>query len=152
MAGLGASGKVATGIDIVKRLVQGADFTNSARSMMMAVGCIQAQLCHTNTCPTGIATQDPKRMRALYVPDKADRVFNYQQHCVEQAMQVMGSMGVTGPGDLRPDMLRRRIDHREVFSYADLFHHLAPGELVQAPPAGGWARDWDLADADTFHA
>ena len=56
---IGASGKVATGSDIVKRLIQGADYTNAARAMMMAVGCIQAQRCHTNTCPVGVATQDP---------------------------------------------------------------------------------------------
>lgn len=148
---VGASGKVATGIDIVKRLVQGADYTNSARSMMMAVGCIQAQLCHTNTCPVGVATQDPKRMRALYVPDKADRVYHYQRHCVEQAMQVMGSMGVTGPEGLRPHMLRRRIDHRDVLSYAEIFHHLSPGELLSSPPSGSWAHDWELASADTFN-
>ena len=147
---VGASGKVATGIDIVKRLIQGADFTNSARSMMMAVGCIQAQLCHTNTCPVGVATQDPKRMRALYVPDKTERVFHYQQHCVEQAMQLMGSMGVTGPDELRPHMLRRRMDYREVRSYAEIFHHLQPGELLSAPPAGSWARDWELATPDKF--
>ena len=75
---LGASGKVATGTDIVKRLAQGADYTNSARAMMMAVGCIQAQRCHTNRCPVGVTTQDPKRARALVVPEKSDRVERYQ--------------------------------------------------------------------------
>jgi glutamate synthase domain-containing protein 2 len=147
---LGASGKVASGVDIVKRMIQGADYTNSARSMMMAVGCIQAQLCHTNTCPVGVATQDPKRMRALHVPDKTERVFHYQEHCVGQAMQLMGSMGVSGPEELRPHMLRRRMDHREVRSYAEIFHHLQPGELLASPPAGTWARDWQLATPDTF--
>ena len=147
---VGASGKVATGIDIVKRMIQGADYTNSARSMMMAVGCIQAQLCHTNTCPVGVATQDTKRARALNVPDKTDRVFHYQQACVEQAMQVMGSMGVHGPDGLRPHMLRRRIDHDHVASYAEMFHHLEPGELLASPPAGRWERDWVLADPDRF--
>ena len=61
---IGASGKVATGSDIVKRLAQGADYTNAARAMMMAVGCIQSQRCHTNNCPVGVATQDPKGPRA----------------------------------------------------------------------------------------
>lgn len=149
---LGASGKVATGIDVVKRLVQGADYTNSARAMMMAVGCIQAQLCHTNTCPVGVATQDPKRMRALHVPDKAERVYHYQQHCVAQAMQVMASMGVRGPGQLAPHMLRRRVSEQEVRSYAEMFHHLRPGELLESPPAGTWARDWALANPDHFVA
>ena len=68
---LGASGKVSTGVDIVKRIIQGADYTNAARAMMMAIGCIQAQTCHTNNCPVGVTTLDPKRMRALDVPDKA---------------------------------------------------------------------------------
>jgi glutamate synthase domain-containing protein 2 len=148
---VGASAKVATGIDIVKRLVQGADYTNSARSMMMAVGCIQAQLCHTNTCPVGVATQDPRRARALDVPDKTDRVYHYQKACVEQAMQVMASMGVHGPTELRPHMLRRRIDHDRVLSYAEMFHHLEPGELLASPPAGHWERDWALADPDRFN-
>ena len=76
---LGASGKVATGSDIVKRLAQGADYTNAARAMMMAVGCIQSQECHLNTCPVGVATQDPKRARALDVPDKTERVTRYQK-------------------------------------------------------------------------
>ena len=147
---VGASAKVASGIDIVKRLIQGADYTNSARSMMMAVGCIQAQKCHTNTCPVGVATQDPKRMRALDVPDKTERVFHYQQQCVTQALQVMGSMGAPRPEDLRPHMLRRRVDHDEVRSYEEMFHHLQPGQLLAEPPAGRWQRDWELADADRF--
>ena len=148
---VGASGKVATGIDIVKRMVQGADYTNSARAMMMAVGCIQAQTCHTNTCPVGVATQDPKRMRALDVGDKTQRVFQYQRQTVAQAGQVLASMGLTGADQLRPSMLRRRVDHERVLSYADLFDHLAPGELLDSAPAG-WRADWELADPDTFRA
>ena len=72
---LGASGKVATGTDIIKRIAQGADYTNSARAMMMAVGCIQAQLCHTNKCPVGVATQDPRRSSAPGVLDTRERVY-----------------------------------------------------------------------------
>jgi glutamate synthase domain-containing protein 2 len=148
---IGASGKVATGIDVVKRMVQGADYTNSARAMMMAVGCIQAQTCHTNTCPVGVATQDPKRMRALDVGDKTQRVVHYQRQTVAQAQQVLASMGLTGADQLRPSMLRRRVDHERVLSYADMFDHLAPGELLHSAPAG-WRGDWELADPDTFRA
>jgi glutamate synthase domain-containing protein 2 len=147
---VGASGKVSSGIDVVKRLIQGADYTNAARSMMMAVGCIQAQTCHTNTCPVGVATQDPRRQRALDVDDKTERVYHYQQQCVQQAMQVMASLGVHGPDGLRPQMLRRRTGHSEVRSYAELFHHLEPGQLLAEPPEGRWARDWSLADPDRF--
>ncbi|NYD41349.1 glutamate synthase-related protein [Nocardioides panaciterrulae] len=146
---VGASGKVATGIDLVKRVIQGADYTNAARAMMMAVGCIQAQTCHTNTCPVGVATQDPKRMRALDVPDKTERVVRYQQATVQQALQVVASMGLHSFDELRPHMLRRRIDHGTVTSYAEMFEHLAPGQLLRDPPRS-WERDWDRADPDRF--
>lgn len=146
---VGASGKVASGADIVKRLIQGADYTNSARAMMMAVGCIQAQTCHTNTCPVGVATQDPKRVRALDVPDKTERVYRYHRRTVEQATQLIASMGLREPAELRPHMLRRRIDHERVLSYAESFVPLADGELVHEPPAA-WARDWAQADPDCF--
>ena len=90
---IGASGKVATGTDIVKRLAQGADYTNAARAMMMAVGCIQSQRCHTNKCPVGVATQDPRRARALDVPDKTERVHRYQDAAVKEALRMIASMG-----------------------------------------------------------
>ncbi|WP_205470909.1 FMN-binding glutamate synthase family protein [Nocardioides sp. SYSU D00038] len=146
---IGASGKVATGVDVVKRLVQGADFTLAGRAMMMATGCIQAQTCHTNTCPVGVATQDPKRMRALHVPDKTVRVTRYQRETVAQAVQVIASMGLRSFEELRPHMLRRRIDHQTIRSYAELFEHLAPGQLLRDPPPA-WENDWRLADPDRF--
>jgi glutamate synthase domain-containing protein 2 len=147
--GIGASGKVATGVDLVKRMVQGADYTNAARAMMMAVGCIQAQTCHTNTCPVGVATQDPKRMRALDVPDKTARVARYQKAVVEQAMQVIASMGLAGPHELTPHMLRRRVDHSRTENYAQLYEQLLPGQLLADPPHG-WRLDWAQADPDAF--
>ncbi|MBD0694097.1 glutamate synthase [Streptomyces sp. CBMA123] len=146
---IGASGKVATGSDLVKRLIQGADYTNAARAMMFAVGCIQAQRCHTNTCPVGVATQDPRRARALHVGDKSQRVRRYQEATVRSALQIMAAMGVAHPSQLRPHMLQRRLDPETIRSYADTHHWLEPGQLLQEPPAG-WARDWDAARPDRF--
>nr|WP_244215547.1 FMN-binding glutamate synthase family protein [Kitasatospora purpeofusca] len=146
---IGASGKVATGSDLVKRLVQGADYTNAARAMMFAVGCIQAQRCHTNTCPVGVATQDPRRARALNVGDKAQRVCRYQEATVRSALQIMAAMGVDSPSQLHPHMLRRRLDPQTIRSYADLHPWLDPGQLLQDVPAS-WARDWNSADPDRF--
>ncbi len=146
---IGASGKVATGTDLVKRLAQGADYTNAARAMMMAVGCIQAQKCHTNLCPVGVATQDPKRGRALDVADKAERVFRYQQATVAQAQQMVASLGLAHPADLHPAMLMRRIDHVHTRSYADLYDWLEPNQLLDEPPRD-WAADWNAAGPDTF--
>ncbi|MER8011850.1 FMN-binding glutamate synthase family protein [Streptomyces sp. NPDC094149] len=146
---LGASGKIATGTDLVKRLVQGADYGNAARAMMFAVGCIQAQRCHTNTCPTGVTTQDPRRARALDVRDKTPRVQRFQEATVASALQLMASMGVTDPADLRPHMLRRRIDPYTERSYEELYEWLEPGQLLAESPQS-WAADWKAADPDHF--
>ncbi|MFJ6940136.1 FMN-binding glutamate synthase family protein [Streptomyces sp. NPDC101132] len=146
---IGASGKVATGGDLVRCLVQGADYTNAARAMMFAVGCIQAQRCHTNTCPVGVATQDARRARALDVADKAARVRRFQEATVRSALQIMAAMGVDGPEGLRPHMLVQRLDPHTVRSYADLHEWPAPGQLLASPPAS-WAADWEAADPDRF--
>jgi hypothetical protein len=146
---IGASGKVATGNDIVKRLIQGADYTNSARSMMMAAGCIQSQRCHTNHCPVGVATQDPRRARALDVADKSERVYRYQLGTVRQAMQLMASMGVSDPSMLNPHMLRARVSATEQRSYAELYEWLPSGVLLDHAP-GNWRSDWNAADPDSF--
>ena len=149
MIRIGAAGKVVSGSDIVKRMIQGADFTMSARGMMMATGCIQAQKCHTNHCPVGVATQDARLMRALDVEDKAKRVHNYQKLTVREAVQIMASMGVEAPSQLNARMLRRRVDHLNTRSYASIYNWLREGELLEQPPRG-WAADWAEADADHF--
>lgn len=146
---LGASGKVAAGNDIVKRLIQGADFTNSARAMMMAVGCIQAQRCHTGRCPTGVTTQDPFRQRGLVVEDKSVRVKQYQEGTVAEAVKLMAAMGVSDPSELQPWMLRRNLSQTANASYAELYQWLKPDQLLADPPED-WAAPWAAATADSF--
>lgn len=146
---IGASGKITNGIDIVKRVCQGADFTLAARAMMMAVGCIQAQQCHTNKCPVGVATQDPRRARALDVPDKTDRVYHLQRHVVDNAKQFVASMGLHSFDDLHPSMLMRTVGPNRSMSYAEIYEWLTPGQLLTDPPAS-WREDWDCSRADTF--
>ncbi|WP_432005975.1 FMN-binding glutamate synthase family protein [Streptomyces parvus] len=146
---LGASGRIATGSDIVTRLVQGADFTNSARAMLLALGCIQSQQCHTNACPTGVATQDPRRAQALNVADKAQRVHRYQKSTVRNAQKIMASLGVQYPHELDPAMLHRRMPNGLTCSYDILHEWLAEHELLADPPYG-WSVDWHRASADSF--
>jgi glutamate synthase domain-containing protein 2 len=146
---IGASGKVASGIDIVKRVCQGADFTLAARAMMFAIGCIQAQKCHTNHCPVGVATQDPWRARALDVDDKKQRVFQYQQRTVNSAYQIISSMGLDSFDQLTPRKLFRRVDPQTTKTYRDLYEWLEPGELLENPRLS-WKRDWQVAQADSF--
>ena len=146
---VGASGKVASGVDIVSRVCQGADFTMSARAMMFAVGCIQALTCHTNHCPTGVATQDRARARALDVNDKSARVFNFQRETVASAAQIVASMGLSGFGDLSPAMLNRRIDGLGSRTYAEIYEWLMPGELLEDPPES-WRSDWVESSASAL--
>ena len=147
---IGASGKVATGVDIVSRICQGADFTLAARAMMFAVGCIQAMKCHTNRCPTGVATQNRGLARALYVPDKIERVYNYQRGTIASAAQIVASMGLNGFHELQPSMLNRRIEGQRTRTYAELYEWLMPGELLDDPPPESWCSDWIEASADEF--
>ncbi|MFG2616960.1 FMN-binding glutamate synthase family protein [Streptomyces sp. NPDC048507] len=149
---IGASGKVATGADLVKRLIQGADYTNAARAMMFALGCIQAQRCHTNTCPVGVATQDRRRARALDVGDKTRRVQRFQEATVKSALQIMAAMGVEDRARLRPEMLRQRVGPHTVRSYAQLYAWLGPGQLLDGSAPADWAADWRAADPDDFTA
>jgi glutamate synthase domain-containing protein 2 len=146
---IGASGKVASGVDIVSRVCQGADFTMSARAMMFAVGCIQALKCNTNKCPTGVATQDQGRARALYVPDKTERVVNFQRATVASAAQIVASMGLNGFDELEPAMLNRRIEGQRTRTYAEIYEWLMPGELLDDAPES-WRSDWIEASAEEF--
>jgi hypothetical protein len=117
--------------------------------MMMAAGCIQAQRCHTDKCPSGVATQNARRARALDVGDKSERVHRYQQATVDEAMRIMAAMGVTDPSQLSPHHLRLNVSATRNQSYAELYDWLAPGELMAEPPRD-WAHDWATASADHF--
>jgi glutamate synthase domain-containing protein 2 len=148
---IGAAGKVASGHDIVRRLIQGADFCLAARPMMMAVGCIQAQKCHTDHCPTGIATQDPRFTRGLDPVSKGERVFRYHRATVTEVAQLIATLGARGPHELDRSMLMRRVSQTQVVSYAELTDWLQPGQLLSDAPAP-WTQDWQRASADSFAA
>ena len=98
---LGASGKIITAFDMARVMAMGADWCNSARGFMFAIGCIQAQACHTGKCPTGVTTQDPLRQRALVVPDKAQRVANFHRNTLHALAELLAAAGLTHPGQLR---------------------------------------------------
>lgn len=100
-----ASGKVLGAFSIIKFLAYGADLCNSARAFMLAVGCIQAQRCDTNSCPTGVATQNPRLVRGLVVEDKKHRVTNFHRHTVEAVLELVAACGVKRLEDLHPGIL-----------------------------------------------
>lgn len=145
-----ASGKVISGFDLLRNLSIGADLCNSARGMMMALGCIQALRCNSNNCPVGVATQDPELAAGLNVPDKATRVSSFQKETVKAACDIMGSMGLTSARDLRPWMILRRVGENEVKHYGQLFGYLREGDLLRANPPGDWAEILRSATPESF--
>ena len=125
-----ASGKVISGFDIVRTLSLGADLCNSARGMMFALGCIQALECHANTCPTGIATQNPDLAKGLVPEEKSVRVARFQHETVKSAMDLMASAGLAHPDDVTRDVVTTRIDRNKVETYAEIFPELETGCLL----------------------
>ena len=105
---LGAAGRIVTGFDMARVLALGADWCNAARGFMFALGCVQAQSCHTDRCPTGVATQNPRRQRALVVPDKAERVRRFHDNTLAALAELIGAAGLRHPKDLTPMHLLKR--------------------------------------------
>lgn len=150
---LGASGKIVSAFDIASVLAIGADWANSARGFMFAIGCIQSQSCHTNKCPTGVATQDPLRQRALVVPDKAERVFNFHRNTLKALAEMLAAAGLEHPSQLEPRHLVRRVSDREIRLFSQLHVFLKPGDLLRDDlKADFYARMWAMARADSFEA
>ena len=149
---LGASGKIVTAFDMVRAFALGADWCNSARGFMFAIGCIQSQSCHTDRCPTGVATQDAGRQRALVVPDKAQRVANFHRATIGALAEVLAAAGLAHPSDVRPIHISQRLSGSQVASFADLYPTLAPGELIIGSRDRRFRDAWAVADAKAFKA
>lgn len=128
---IGASGKVISAFDLARNMALGADWCNSARGFMFALGCIQSRSCHTDECPTGVATQDPVRQRALVVTDKAERVYFYHLNTLHALADLLGAAGLTHPRQLTADriMVRDRLGHSKAL--AATLDLVGPGALLQ---------------------
>lgn len=154
---LGASGKLISAFDIARTLAIGADWVNSARGFMFAVGCIQAQKCHTDRCPTGVATQDPDRQKAIVVPDKAERVYNFHRNTLHALKELVETAGLQHPSQLKPHHIMRRASAFEVKPLSDLLQHIEPGGLLGDLEGGKglftpnvYTRWWPVARSDSF--
>jgi glutamate synthase domain-containing protein 2 len=142
-----ASGKVLSGFHIVRALALGADSCNSARAMMMAIGCIQALVCNTNKCPTGVATQDPSLTKGLVVSDKITRVFNYHEDTVKTFVELIGAAGIDEPAKLTRSHIYRRVFMNEVRTFEDIFPSIEPGSFLKGRFTERYQQDFEMADA-----
>jgi glutamate synthase domain-containing protein 2 len=130
---IGASGKVISAFDIARCLALGADWCNSARGFMFALGCIQSRSCHTDHCPTGVATQDPVRQRAIVVTDKAERVYYFHANTLHALADLVGAAGLQKPGDITAQHLMGRNAEGQARTLASSIDTLAPDQLLREP-------------------
>lgn len=149
---VGAAGKVVSSFDIARALALGADWCNSARGFMFAIGCIQAQACHTNHCPVGVATQDPLRARALDVPSKAQRVARFHRNTMKALAEITGAAGLSHPGEFMPMHLMVRLGDKEMVEGSDAYPYLPEGFLFdnQSDVGADYRKRWARASAASF--
>lgn len=145
-----ASGKVTSGFSLLKRLALGADACNSARGMMLALGCIQALKCNSNHCPVGVATQDPRLMAGLVPTAKSVRVANFHRETMASLGEMLGAIGLASPGDLRPWHIVHRVSPTEIKHYGELYDFLEDGALLRQPLPPSYRRACEGASPETF--
>jgi glutamate synthase domain-containing protein 2 len=152
---LGCAGKVISGFDIARMMALGADWCNAARGYMMALGCIQAQTCHTGNCPTGVTTQDKWRQKALVVPDKALRVYNFHQATLMALKELVQAAGLEHPQEIGAEHIVRRINFNEVRLLSNLISRVEPDALLSgdlSQQENVFKLYWPMARPDAFAA
>ena len=118
--------------------------------MLFSLGCIQALRCHTNTCPTGITTQDRARKSALHVHERGPMVASFHEKTIESFLHLGGALGVEHASELVPDMIMRRLENEKSVPYSELYHEVVPGELLEKTGCSTYAKPWQEARADAF--
>ncbi len=145
-----ASAKVVTGFDVMKKIALGADMCNVARPMMFALGCIQSLRCNTNTCPTGIATQDKIRAKAVDIEDRQISVANFHAATMESFRELVGACGLEDPDSLTPHHIFQRVANETEQAFDEVYDYLEEGELLSDKINPGYADAWTRASAESF--
>jgi glutamate synthase domain-containing protein 2 len=144
------SGKILSGFHMVRAISLGADLCNSARAMMMALGCIQALECNKNSCPTGVATQDPSLMKGLVVEDKKVRIANFHKHTVESFVELLAAAGIDHPRKLNRHQITRRVFMNEVRTFEEIYPSVPSGAMLNGHMPEKYARSFEAASSDKF--
>jgi glutamate synthase domain-containing protein 2 len=148
---VGASGKLVSASAMARAMSLGADWCNSARGFMFAVGCIQSQRCHTNRCPVGVTTQDPRLQKALDVGDKSVRVHQFHRNTVHALAEMVAAMGLDHPSQLTPDLVGKRVSHMRVETFTGIYEALEPNQFLDGTAPERFQRIWDMASPERFH-
>ena len=149
---IGAAGKVVTAFDIARTIALGADWCNAARGFMFSLGCVQSLSCHTDRCPTGVATQDRGRQRGLVPAEKAARVHQFHGNTVHALRELVAAAGLMHPAELGPEHIIRRVSSSDVRPLSLLLRFLQPGDLLDGavPEIPAFQAFWEGARSDTF--
>jgi glutamate synthase domain-containing protein 2 len=145
-----ASGKILTGFQIIRAIALGADVCNSARAMMMALGCIQALECNKNSCPTGVATQDPVLVKGLVIEDKKVRVANFHKNTVDSFVELMAASGIDNPSKLNRHQITRRVFMNETRTLAEIYPAIPVGSMLGSNIPEQYKMSYQSASADVF--
>jgi glutamate synthase domain-containing protein 2 len=146
-----ASGKMFSAFHMLRAMALGADTVNSARGMMLSLGCIQARTCNTDHCPTGIATQNPSRNKAIIVTDKSQRVANFQRETVKNLVELVGAAGLSGVHELKPKHVNRRVEGINIKSYEQLYPTIELNTLLdETKIPESWRYDMEQANAASW--
>lgn len=146
------SGKIITGFHLIKNIALGADCCNSARGMMLALGCIQSFECNKNKCPTGITTQNPKFTAGLVVEDKNQRVANYHHETIQSVRELLAASGLEQTKLLNRSHIHRRVSATETLRYDQVFPYIATGSLLEEPYPKRFEQEMIESDANSFRA
>ncbi|MBK9235261.1 MAG: FMN-binding glutamate synthase family protein [Rhodoferax sp.] len=151
---IGCAGKVVSAFDIARLMALGADWCNAARGFMFALGCIQSQHCHTDHCPTGVATQDPLRQQSLVVGDKAERVYNFHEMTLDALKELVQAAGLQHPHEITAHHIVRRSADHKVQSLAQLMLPQLPDGALLAQDLSAlpfiYRNTWPQASAQQF--
>ena len=145
-----ATGKIITGFHIIRAMALGADACSSARAMMMAIGCIQALVCNTNKCPTGVATQDPQLVAGLVVEDKKHRVANYHRETIKSYVELLGAAGIDDSETITRSHIYRRVFMNQVTTFEDIFPSLQLGDLLNGHIPEKYVADVKKANVEAW--
>lgn len=147
---IAAAGKVHSGAQMAMAFGLGADWCNSGRAFMFALGCVQSMKCHTDECPTGVATQDAARQRGLVVSDKGERVARFQRQTLAGLREIVVAMGLDNPWQIKPRHIRERANTVRSDSMDRFYTFLEDGILLNDADSTPYARHWNAASADSF--
>lgn len=147
---IAASGKRFGSYEMASAMALGADWCNVARGFMFSVGCIQSQLCGSNLCPVGVATQSKRLQRGLVPDEKSERAYQFHKNTIEGLAATTAACGLDHPNEFEPMHLYERLGPHQIRRFDQLYDFLEPLQLLEGKAPEYSRVFWEAARSDTF--